>query len=308
MPGIFERVERQVLTPKPTPLRYHGPGAGLGGGALTRFAGALFGVAAGLAMLLPACAAEQQDLEDLVRRSPFIFRGTVTKLRTATMAIVPVLEGTIAVRIDEVIRGPALFGHYAGKEITVRIAGTEAPKVGEQLTFFATGWLLGESLALQENARLREADLAGLSVRVAAAAQRLADQELRNRIAGADLMVVGRVSRIIALTRPHRSGPRGEHDPEWRKAVVDADAILKGAATGRRVEVLFPGSEDVAWFHAPKFGTGQEGIWMLRWDRRLRAYTALDSLDFQPRTELERVKTLRAAGGRSAVGAKGLER
>jgi hypothetical protein len=54
------------------------------------------------------------------------------------------------------------------------------------------------------------------------------------------------------------------------------------------------------WIDAPKFPEGQYGIWILQrnqqekgWaNMRLAGYTALDPLDFQPASQVDRIRAL----------------
>src|SRR5262249_47357229 len=112
-----------------------------------------------------------------------------------------------------------------------------------------------------------------------------------------------------------------EHDPKWREAVVDVGVVHKGDQTTKQVVIRFPSSMDVQWYRAPKFHTGDRGVWMLqhaqgaaapaeaaggaRAGKRGKAagkralvatalpgatvYTALHPMDFQPANKLASV-------------------
>ncbi len=73
--------------------------------------------------------------------------------------------------------------------------------------------------------------------------------------------------------------------------------------------VRFPASNDVRWYKAPKFQTGQEGVFLLHKEQLAQhvrgmtapelapeEYTALHPADFQPLDELPRIK-LAVQGG-----------
>lgn len=237
-------------------------------------------------------AMAQSGLEDLVRQSTFIFEGTVTKLQSATMPVVPVSDSTIVVKVDEVLQAPNSLSDYTGREVTVLVKDPGALRVGDQAVFFANGWLLGEGVAVQEVGRLKGGSLMDLRKEIATASQSTADQDLQEHIASVDVVVVGKVSDIRALAEPSRPQPITEHDPQWQEAILEVEAVLKGDASLKTIAVLFPGSLDVAWFNVPKFRVGQDGIWLLQEDRKIKAYTALGPLDFQPKDQLDRVTEL----------------
>src|SRR5947209_18759713 len=87
--------------------------------------------------------------EELARRASFIFKGTVQKLKAATMPSVPVSDRTAIVRVDHVIEAPRMLSGYEGRDITVQLSKGEKVKKGEQAVFYANGWLFGESVAVE---------------------------------------------------------------------------------------------------------------------------------------------------------------
>ncbi|MBV8978413.1 MAG: hypothetical protein JO261_01200 [Alphaproteobacteria bacterium] len=100
--------------------------------------------------------------------------------------------------------------------------------------------------------------------------QALSDQELHASIASADIVVVGRVSRIQAPSVPALTPQHqfvSEHNPDWQEAVIEVQQNLKGAKGASEVAVHFPASPDVAWASYPKFAVGQSGTFLLRQDR-----------------------------------------
>ena len=242
----------------------------------------------------PGHAAEPRSvspLEELVSQSTFIFEGTVTKLQAATMSAVPVSDKTIIVKVGEIYHGQEFLGDYRGREITVLVTDSTALGAGEHATFFAQGWLLGDGIAVQEVGRLERESTMDLRKQIAATRQSISGQDIQERIAGADVVVLGKVSKVKAVA-PRRPGPISEHDPHWQEATLEVDTVLQGDPSLRRIPVLFPGTLDVAWVGVPKFKAGQEGIWILVRDRKLKAYTALDPLDFQAKNQLDQVRTL----------------
>src|SRR4029078_8799757 len=78
------------------------------------------------------------------------------------------------------------------------------------------------------------------------------------------LVMAGRVTQFPQLPRPP-GAPISEHEPEWQEAVVRVHHVARGGR-GRRpgiVPIESAASRDVRWAKAPKFGVGQEGLWML---------------------------------------------
>ena len=100
--------------------------------------------------------------------------------------------------------------------------------------------------------------------------------DLGARVAGAELVVIG---KVVSLEAVPQTGGRSEHDPVWVKATVEVQEVLKGSGQPTTVAVLFPSSNDVKWFHSPKFLKDQRGVFVLR--KGDSGLTALDPLDFQ---------------------------
>ena len=167
-------------------------------------------------------------------------------------------------------------------------------------------------------------------------AARLKAAAIADRVASADVVVRGRVTsvRVAAEERPAprtgartrgvaaaateapRRKPITEHDPQWREAEIEVDAVEKGGTAKKKVVVRFPGSDDVRWYKAPKFQPGQEGVFILQKAagetaapaaRRRGAvaaaetaagpdtFTALDPDDFQPSERAPEIRALAAA-------------
>lgn len=145
-------------------------------------------------------------------------------------------------------------------------------------------------LALAEHAvtnSIQEQELSPVRVLVS-------DQDLQKHIADADLVIVGKVSEVRIPTEPRKRRPITEHDPQWREAVVEVEAVMKGSESLKKVVILFPGTLDVAWVGVPRFKVGQQGIWIVRKEPETEpeAYAVKDPLDFHPRNQLERVRQL----------------
>jgi hypothetical protein len=239
-------------------------------------------------------------LDDLVRRAGFVFIGTIQQLASTTLAQVPTSEQTALVRVDEYLHGPRLLAAYTGRDITLQLREPRQVHVEHQALFFASGWVYAEGIGLREIGHLAlgavAADISTLRERLAEARRRVADQDLQRRIAGAALVVVGRVTQTATVERAERR-PRREHDPDWLAATLAVDSVVREERSEQQtVVVLFPSSTDIAWRAAPKFTAGQSGIWLLRKQliRELdqEAYTALDPQDYQPLDQRARLEAL----------------
>jgi hypothetical protein len=236
----------------------------------------------------------------------FVFKGTVQKLKAATMREIPVDERTIVVRVDEVINAPEQLSHYAGQNITVLLAGKKKFKKGQQAVFYTNGLVFGDSVAVQA---LDHHDIEKMPAAMAVAGgdpvKNLAVRDIQARLTSADIVVSGRVtsvrvpSDIVAakaagLADPTVTGPISEHDPDWRICEIQVDQVHKGSHKAKTAEVRFPNSPDVMWHEAPKFHPGQEGFFILHKSEKVKAaakaapakdageYVAVHRADFQP--------------------------
>src|SRR5262249_8672916 len=91
---------------------------------------------------MPDRTAEEQQAR-------FVFRGTVQKLNATTVPEAKGAARTAIVMVDEIIRAPEALSQFVGHEITVDLAGRQKLKVGQQAMFYASGWIFGQSIAVQ---------------------------------------------------------------------------------------------------------------------------------------------------------------
>lgn len=240
-------------------------------------------VLAFLIILVPTVHA-QTALHRLAVQSTFIFVGTATGSSTE--------DGARRVTVDRVLRASRFFVDNPPKEVDV-VVGRRLEK-GEQALFFTRGRTLGETVVVEELARLGDTDVTDLAPLLERESLAMDEASLLTRLREAELVVVARVATV----RP--SSQRGrirltEHHPQWRDAVLVIREALKGERSGR-LTILFPGSVDVMWRDAPRLSPGQEAIFLLSpapaefTDRR--ALAVVQPLDVQPLSELERIRTL----------------
>jgi hypothetical protein len=231
----------------------------------------------------------------------FVFRGTVLQRGTATMAEVPVTENTIVVRVDEIVHGSDIVRDFEGEAITVQLGDGQTVTEGQDYIFHTNGWLFGTSIAVVAVA-VEPAD-ADSAQQLRAAVSAGPAQAAKARAERADLVVSGQVTQVTQVPRPP-GAPISEHEPEWQEAVVQVHHVARGGARGRRpgnVTIRFAASRDVRWARAPKFGVGQEGVWMLgdktKEGSALRAaaavpkdqYLVVEPDDFYPKESAARV-------------------
>jgi hypothetical protein len=234
-------------------------------------------------------------------KANFVFKGTVKKLKSATMAEVPLSDRTAVVRVDEVIDGPPDLTGFLGQEITVELSSVRKVSVGQKMVFHTTGWMFGGSVAVRS---LREEAAKSSGIKTSQAGKAAHANAARPaHFSDADLVVSGKVVSVripadatAARKRTTKTrSPITEHDPVWREAVIQVDDVLKGEKKAKQVTVRFPDSSDVMFHGVPRFEPGQEGYFMLHkgdatktTGRRVQksksadTYFALDAQDFQP--------------------------
>lgn len=219
--------------------------------------------------------------ETLAVQANFIFKGTVRKLKAATMPEVPIDDRTVTVRVDEIIQSPESLADFAGREITVALGGRKKVKAREQFIFYTNGWIFGESLAVRSiDQHPAPKGISAMGVAPGSPVENLANKEARIRFESAEVVLSGRVTSVRlppqkVAARGARTAAAGadvestinqpisEHDPLIQEAVVEVEAVHKGEHPGDEVVVRFPSSTDVKWYQAPKFHPGQEGFFML---------------------------------------------
>ena len=233
------------------------------------------------------------SIEKLSQQADFVFDGTVKEVtgKTASVTIDAVHNGT------EVLRG------FEGQDIAVKLSGGLKLKAGQNATFFTNPTVFGDTLEVQSLGEVPSEEgglhLAGMTSG-ADPVQSKKDGDTNARFDDSDLVVSG---RVISVSLPPEdqedsgAGRLSEHDPLWRDATIQIDAVHKGTHSDQTVIVRFPSSEDIKWNASPKLHVGQEGYFMLHKDeiksrratgeatRSTVAYTALSPLDFQTSDE-----------------------
>jgi hypothetical protein len=229
-------------------------------------------------------------------QAPFVFAGRVVKHASATMADVPITATTAVVEVRESYRWPEGVTDYTGAEITL-VRQSESPPSDEISVFFARPWIYGEGLALIEVAAQK--DDGNARRKVEEADELAARTAMTDRLSRADLVVAG----VVRATRPAGDTepvPTSEHDPLWYEALVVVESIEKGRSGTKELSVMYPSSTDEFWYESPKFHEGDRGVFVLQRNQqergpkrfRVRGWTALHPLDFQPTERLDVLRSL----------------
>jgi hypothetical protein len=271
-----------------------------------------------VSLLAPAAVPLPQEMgsqASLVQQSTIIFAGTVTQLAATSFADVPKSQQTIVVRVDSVLKKPPAVSLKKGDNVTVEVKDPGAFQPGMEATFYTDGWMFGSGVAVKELSHTIRpgGGKPGETVRAEEKAlgqieQQISDEELKQRLASADFVVIGRVTDVRKWTAPEvASVPHRvtEHDPDWHDAVIKIESVLKGPKPKKnKMVVRFPQCNDVAWAHAPKFEKHEEGIFFLKKDEvsgapvalldgtKVNAYTCLRPGDWLPKSEEARVRSL----------------
>jgi hypothetical protein len=266
------------------------------------------------ALLAPSAAFPQvqNNQAALAKQSSIIFSGTVSQLGTTSFAGVPQSPNTIVVRVDSVLKKPPAVSLKKGDNVTVELKDLSAFQQGTQATFYTEGWIFGSGVAVKELGHEFNTGggtaVPGGEAGLAQTQKQISDQDLQNRIASSELVVIGRVTDVHRWTIPKSAASRyhtSEHSADWNEAVLQIDSVLKGTKPKKgKMVVRFPLSRDVAWVNSPKFQKHQKGIFFLKKDQvsgdptaslggyKVDAYTCLKPGDWLPISEEARVRSL----------------
>jgi hypothetical protein len=240
---------------------------------------------------------------DYVLRSSFIFSGTVIAETASSLKALTPRPGLSVLRLERGFLVNPMLGDLGGRRITVRtapnVAGSTIPlRSGERLLIFATAWVHGEEIAVNEIGRLA-ADVK-TEQEVGTIVASLPERHLSERIASAAVIVHGTVVRISPA--PDVPGIPSEHQPEWMRAFIEPKEFLKGEAPagqpnaeGNTVVLLFPGSHDRAFLNVPRPTPKQPAVFLLHRGSGLLPQNALvapDPADIQPEQQLPLIRRL----------------
>jgi len=248
----------------------------------------------------------------LVEEAGLIFRGKVVRQGTTDARLMAAAEGkTATVEVEEVLLSTEALRGLAGREVILVSEHEGAKEEGSQV-FFTSVVALGDHVVARELGRSKWSRQT--SGEIAEAVKAAQERPLQARVAGAELVITGRVAASRRAEEP--SIFRSEHDPEWWIARVEVLSVEKGGKVEGEIEVLFPNSTDIAWYKSPKLHEGAHGILLLHRaegkehprekekgrgrekekekdeERRRPIYEVSDPLDFLPMERLEDVRRL----------------
>jgi hypothetical protein len=234
---------------------------------------------------------------------PELDAGQRRSIREAPLVVIGAVEqrgetaepGRVALRVEETLRAPTAFAGLAGQHLEVRTQESQ-PEMSGRVVLLADGLSYGETMIVRELGRLPVEAVEGVRSAVDQAEREAPMERVRERAAGADVVVVAEVEQLRRHDpEQRRERPPSEHDPDWWVAPLSVVDVLAGRPRLRKgtLELAFPNSRDVMWASAPKPEAGQVAVWLLRRGQVKglpRAfYTALDPDDVRPPEERELV-------------------
>ena len=172
-------------------------------------------------------------MDDLLPRSSFVFEGVVREVKASTVKLVPAGDNTAVVRVARITKGADTVGDFTGDDITVVLQKPLSVRQGDRLVFFTNPKVSSKSLAVEETGHLalgegeapKNAD--ELRERSAKVHRDTPTKRLQEHVAGADVVVAGRVTATKPVPRPQGAGPLTEHDPDWWEATIQVWAPRK---------------------------------------------------------------------------------
>jgi hypothetical protein len=237
-----------------------------------------------------------ENIINLVQHAGFIFAGTVQQSHASTLQRLS-SDRTAIVRVASVIEAVPPLSSWVGRDITIEFRETEHPDNGQTAIFFATGWVYGDSLAVREVGHSLVTDnLTHARQQIVEARRRLVDEDLRERLGAATMVIAGAVRQIGRDPKLREGAGEREHDPHWLTAIVGIERVLRGTPDAKSVAVLFAGSRHIAWRETPTLQLGQRGVWILgipRMDERGReAFMVRDYRDVRSPEEMPRIEAV----------------
>jgi hypothetical protein len=213
----------------------------------------LAGLAAGILIgpNRPAMAMTfQSDIDPLVKQSEFIIRGTVKKLNAATLNVTP-NNSMVEVRINEVLQASHAFINYTGI-IAVQLKEPDSVNMGQQFIFFTNiVHDISPILTVTEVGRMEPpASSDSLRQQIAAAKQRLADQELQRQLAQIKSLLIGAIKKYDKYVGCgcYFKTPKEAQKEYWQQVgpyiFLDVDDVAMVHIDGKDVELKLVKSDE----------------------------------------------------------------
>lgn len=241
---------------------------------------------------------------DLLATAGVAFTGVVSQAGATAVADVVPDDRTVIVDVEEVFKAPPAIGLVPGGRVTVQLsANLPALPPGERATFFATGWVYADAVAVREIGRLpADAAIEPAILAGGPAAGVSRAEVLRDDLAQAEVLAHARAAaavvrgKVVALSEVPGPVPPREHSPRLWVAVLTVDVVEKGeipvtAGELTRVSVSYPNSQDIRWRDALKPKANEAGLWLLHppepgWEDAA-PFCVLHRIDLQPSIQLD---------------------
>jgi hypothetical protein len=240
----------------------------------------------------------QPALKAIVEHASYIFEGTIVKAAATNVRSFPASPRTAVVRVDHVLDASKSFPDMTGRELTVELPSPKEVRSGTSLVFFTEPTVYAENIAVRASSVQPAAQVDKLRAQIADARQQLADDQLRQRLAAADLVVTGAVVSVRKVP-PRRDAParRSEHEPELWQAELSVQATLKGTPPpNKTITFSFVAGIDQMWALSPRFKGGEQGVFVLSKNTNpwitVTGPVIVDPLAYRPAPEEARVKQL----------------
>jgi len=243
----------------------------------------------------------QTDTHTLAKQAAFIFSGEVENAQAAAKMDLRLPPQSVLVRVVEVLYVKATTAVRPGDLVIVQMPERVLPSAQKRAVFYTNGWIYGQHLTVREVGHVvQEASREELKQEIAQAKVEAEDDQIRERLADAEVVLAGAVKSVRPFEEARKVSPVSEHDADWWLAEITVKRFLAGKAGNKTVLVAYPNSHDVMWADSPKFKAGEEGVWILHRPRNQRifenvkepVYTAINRRDFQETKETERVMRL----------------
>src|SRR5262249_636391 len=135
-----------------------------------------------------------------IEQAPFIFKGTVRKVRASNVSAVPAASDTAVVRVDEILKSPDVLKAFTKKNITVKLRPGTSLRAEQRWVFLTAGWMYGDSIAVREVAVASQAlDSRALANLIAEVETAKGDRSLSRRLAESVSVVAGKVQDVGPL-------------------------------------------------------------------------------------------------------------
>jgi hypothetical protein len=248
-----------------------------------------------------------ERLETWTRECAFVITGRVQGLGASNLDGVEPEDRMATVEVEDVALAPRDLGDLRGQTITVYLETTDGLEVGQQITFFGSSWHYGRTVGIVEVGRTTS-PAAEIRQAVTDARLRQLDEQIEERIRGADVIISGRVLTTYRAERPEGL-PGLIEGVEWWNADLWIGSVEKGQPPEDQ-RIWFPVGGDRDWGPVPKAYPGQTGVWLLRpvtepgedaeprggeqqpWTGSERRLMAVDPLDYHASSDLPRIQTL----------------